>query len=103
MKNPSKSTLVHPSSFTLFSDSLNLCDYFFRNALWPLLIPLKMHGRRSATLSCASQVSRIPKHFEKRYKRSNDLRPAWWRFGFFNLSASAHKVTVDRAHVFVSR
>src|SRR4030095_1171471 len=106
MKNPSKSALVssfilHPSS--LFSYSLNLCDYFFRNTLWRLLISLKMHGRRSATLSCGSQVSRIPKHFGKRYKRSNDLRPAWSRFGFFNLPASAHKVAVDCAHVFVRR
>src|SRR5258705_10093920 len=99
-----KILLNHPSSsFTLFSDSLNLCDYFFRNALRRLLISLKMHGRRSATLSCGSQVSRIPKHFGKRYKRSNDLRTAWSRFGFFNLSASAHKVAVDRAHVFVRR
>ena len=62
-----------------------------------------MHGRRSATLSCGSQVSRITKHFGKRYKRSNDLRTAWSRFSLFNLSASAHQVAVDSAHVFVRR
>src|SRR5258705_8585772 len=99
-----KILLNHPSSsFTLFSDSLNLCEYFIRIAHGRLLHPLKMHGRSGATLSCGSQVSRIPKHFGKRYKRSNDLRAAWSRFGFFNFSASAHKVTVDRAHVFVRR
>src|ERR1043166_10189183 len=56
-------------SSSLLSYALDLCDYFFRNALRRLLISLKVHSRSGATLSGGSQVSRITKHLSKRHER----------------------------------
>src|SRR6266511_731263 len=89
------------SLITLFSYSLNFCDYFFGNVFWRLLVSLKMHSRGGAALSRRSQVSRITKHLRKRHKRCNNLGAADAWLHALNLPAPRIQIAIDCAGVVV--